>query len=99
MINWKCHTKDENKKPMCIKCGTNKKALQKCSTVIPVKEWTLAPRTKDAAGNVTSTQVELSDSDPTISVVVQRLKLQLEICRTHNGKTTGRKPPETLKCC
>jgi hypothetical protein len=95
MINWKCHTKDENKKPMCIECGTEKyfgmsecDTLHKYRTIILVKEWKLAPRTKDAKGNVISTHVELSNSDLAISEVVQHLKLQLEMCRTHNSERT-----------
>jgi hypothetical protein len=69
MLNWKCHTKDGNKKPLCNECGTEIKfgmsecdVLRECSTVIPVKEWKLVPRTKDLDGDITSTQVELSES-------------------------------------
>ena len=63
-------------------------ALQECSTIIPIKEWKLAPRTKDTEGNVTSMQVELSESKHPTLEVVQHLKLQLDICRAHNGETT-----------
>jgi hypothetical protein len=83
MLNWKCHTKDLNEKPLCSKCGSENKfrtsecdALLDCLTVIPVKEWKLAPRTTDSDGNVTSTQIELSESDVPISEVVKRLHLQ-----------------------
>jgi hypothetical protein len=37
---------------------------------------------------VTSTQIELSESELPISEVVKRLHLQLEICRTHYGETS-----------
>ena len=92
LLKWKCHTRDENNKPLCTDCGTNKKfrltecnALQECETVIPVKEWKLAPRTKDKEGNVTSTQIEPFESKHPISEVITRLKLQLETCRTQDS--------------
>ncbi len=95
MLNWKCHTKDRNEKPLCSECGSEKQfrasecdALLDCLTEIPVKEWKLAPRTTDTDGNVTSTQIELSESELPISEVVKRLHLQLEICRTHFGETS-----------
>jgi hypothetical protein len=38
-----------------------------CDYVIPVKEWKLAPRMTDTNGNVTSTQIELSELELPIS--------------------------------
>ena len=96
MAPWLCThpviDKDGKVTQSCVDCGVTKKfsqfvdcdALKNCQIIVPTKEWLLAKRKGKDKNNVEdNTQIELSDVELPVCLIVEKLRLQLDKCRKH----------------
>ena len=77
----------------CDKCGIEKKllfsmctVLIECELKIHVLEWIYAPRSGTRKDGTQNTQLALGQRRHKVSVIVQKLLVQLQLCRLHTGE-------------